>query len=352
MFFVKAKPNEYLVIGQRGKIKNRGAAASAFLRPGSTYVLIPSTQQEATFAMTQESKDGIPLRFKGIVIYRINDPETAARRFNFASGTGHKDINALISHVCLGELRDIVSHMTMEECIEQRKTTLTDAVASALRHVVQGQQSAQGWGVDLDVVQVAQVFIVDDELRRQLEAEIRNQLKSTSELSDIHTQEEIQLAQSSSARRLQQEHLETERERIRIDQEKLRLQKASEQEAIGIETPVRLLNIEKKREVLQQELEMRQLENQVRSLEIQKGLMLERARHELRKDILPIEQVPEIATAVSQMFQGANLSFYGEPSSVLSAIAPIVELLTKTLREWEETKVSEMTEITPDEADS
>jgi hypothetical protein len=349
MLFVKAKPNEYLVVGQKGKITNRGAAASAFLWLGSTYVLIPSTQQEANFAMTQESKDGIPLRFKGIVIYRVSNPETAAKRFNFASKTGLEEINDLISHVCLGELRDIVSHMTMQECIEQRKTTLTDAVAAALAHIVHDQPQEQGWGIDLDVVQVAQVFIVDNELRRQLEAEVRNQLKSTSDLSDIKTQEAIQLAQSSSARRLQQEHLEAEREHIHIEQEKLRLQKTSEQEAIEVSTPVKLLNIEKQSEVLKQELEMRQLENQVRELEIQKDLMLEKAKHELRKEILPIEQVPEIAAAVSRMFQGANLSFYGEASPLLTAIAPIVELLAKTLRERGILKPSEGNKITPDQ---
>src|SRR5262245_35352002 len=85
MRFVQANPNEYLVVARRGRINSRGVAGSAFLWPGSTYVRIPSTQQEAAFEMTQESKDSIPLRFKGIVIYRIVDPETAARRFDFTA---------------------------------------------------------------------------------------------------------------------------------------------------------------------------------------------------------------------------------------------------------------------------
>ena len=60
--------------------------------------------------------------------------------------------------------------MTMDQCIEERKTTLTDAVASALRQVIHGRDGQPGWGIELDVVQVAQVFIVDQDLRRQLEA--------------------------------------------------------------------------------------------------------------------------------------------------------------------------------------
>lgn len=110
------------------------------------------------------------------------------------AGAGVAEINAHAKGVCLFALREQVSHMTMAECIEQRKTTLTEAVAAALREVAHGRDGQSGWGICVDVVQVAQVFIVDDELRRQLEAEVRNQLKSTSELSNICTQEAIQQA--------------------------------------------------------------------------------------------------------------------------------------------------------------
>jgi hypothetical protein len=61
MPFITANPNEYLIVGHRGQIINRGVAARAFLWPGTPYVLLSSTQQEAPFEMTQESRDGIPL---------------------------------------------------------------------------------------------------------------------------------------------------------------------------------------------------------------------------------------------------------------------------------------------------
>lgn len=52
MAFATAGPNQYLVIGQDGKVSNRGTGVRTFLWPGTTYVLIPSTKQEATFEMT------------------------------------------------------------------------------------------------------------------------------------------------------------------------------------------------------------------------------------------------------------------------------------------------------------
>lgn len=75
MPFVKAQPNEYLVVGRDGKIRSHGQAATAFIWPGSSYVLIPSTQQESRFEMTQESKDCIKLR-EGVAPNGTSEPES------------------------------------------------------------------------------------------------------------------------------------------------------------------------------------------------------------------------------------------------------------------------------------
>lgn len=333
MPFVKAKPSQYLVAGHNGVVKNYGTAVSTYLWPNTTFVLVPSTQQEAAFEMTQESTDGIPLRFKGMVLYRISAPEIVASRFDFSTNLGQDEIKNMISHVCLGELRAAVSHMTMKECIEQRKTTLTDVVRNALKEVIDGKDGEKGWGIDVEVVQVAQVFIVDQELRKQLEAEVRNQIKSTSELSDIKMQEEIELAKASSERRLHQEALETEKQRLDIAQQTMELQKRFESEQIEIDAPVQLLKIKRQEEKLKQELKMRKLEHDVKMLEVETNILADKAKQDLRKEILPIEQVPEIARAVSQMLQGANLSVYGESAGPLvNAIGPLVELLGNTLR--------------------
>jgi len=206
-------------------------------------------------------------------------------------------------------------------------------VRNALKEVIDGKDGEKGWGIDMEVVQVAQVFIVDQELRKQLEAEVRNQIKSTSELSDIKMQEEIELAKASSERRLHQEALETEKQRLDIAQQTMELQKRFESEQIEIDAPVQLLKIKRQEEKLKQELKMRKLEHDVKTLEAETNILADKAKQDLRKEILPIEQVPEIAQAVSQMLQGANLSVYGESAgSLVSAIGPLVELLANTLR--------------------
>ena len=364
MAFAIAGPNEYLVIGKKGKLSNYGTGVRTYLWPGSTYVLIPSTKQEATFDMTQETKDGIPLKFKGIVIYRITDPVTASMSFNFADETGINAINVLISNICRGELRSVVSGMTMQECIEQRKTVLTKHVDQTLREIINQQESSQTskWGINLELVQVAQVFIVDSQLRQQLEAEVRNEIQLKSDQSGIQTREKVELARIVSERQLREQKLLTDKavirqkeeleqanlemnrriqkqkqaadnEAILLQAETFELQQKTAKEKVEVETPVRLLQIKNQHEILNQELSMRQVEYQVAQLEALRETALEKAMNAVKREILPVEQMPEIADSLSQIFQGANLSFVGSENQLLSTIIPLLQMVTDNIKQ-------------------
>jgi regulator of protease activity HflC (stomatin/prohibitin superfamily) len=71
----------------------------------------------------------------------------------------------LLTHVALGELRHAVSRMTMVECIEQRKTTLSGVVQGVVEATIHPAGQDNDWGIAVEVAQLAQVFIVDAELR-------------------------------------------------------------------------------------------------------------------------------------------------------------------------------------------
>lgn len=364
MAFATAGPNQYLVIGQHGQVTNRGTGVQTFLWPGTTYVLIPSTKQEATFEMTQETRDGIPMRFKGIVIYRITDPVTAAMNFNFSDETGLEEINALINNICLGELRAVVAGMTMQECVEQRKTVLTASVDRALREVVMNQSDGarSRWGIDLELVQVAQVFVIDAALRKQLEAEVRNEIRSKSDQADIRTQQEVGLAQIAADRqireqkqltekdairqneelemanlqvrsRLQKQNLEIEKEIIQQAAEKFKLEMETAKEKEETETPVRMLQIENQHAVLNRELEMRLVENQVHEQVVKHDMLLEKVRQELKKELLPLEQAPLMADSLSKVFNNAHLSFVGSENQVLASFLPLIQLIAEAVKD-------------------
>jgi hypothetical protein len=360
----KAGPNEYLLVGRGGRLENRGSAVQTFLRPGTITVLVPSSKQEAAFEFTQETNDGVPLRFKGIVLYRVTDPIAAARQFDFGSPGAVERITTLLTHVCLGELRHAVSHMTMVECIEGRKTTLSGVAAAALAATV-GTAHADpsdpgGWGITVEVAQVAQVFIVDAELRRQLEAEVRNEIKLKSDQSDVRTREEAERATLASEDRVAEQKLALDRERLRRDEELIvaRVARdrrmgaedlATEQHALELErerfraraeldrdrleteTPVRLQALVAEAEVLRQELETRRLRTEVKGVEVEAEMALPRARLALRREILPIEQAPRIVEAASKVLNGTTLSLYGQDAQLVGQLAPLLDVIGRAV---------------------
>ena len=327
MEFVKAKPNEYLVVAKSGKIRNLGIARSTFLWPGQSHILVPSTQIEADFAMTQETKDGIGLRFKGIVVYHIEQPELSSQGFDFSGDKGPQEINRLIANVCLGELRDKVSHMSMEACINERKTTLTNAIATELEKVV------SSWGVVINVVQVAQVFIVEEEIRRQLEAEVRNKLRANSELSDIKTKETISKESSASQLRLKKEEFEHQKERMKIELERKALEHEERRKEIELLTPVKIFEAEQDMLTMTKMLELYALKERMNIVKIKANLVEEIEHNKLRKEMLPLEQVPKIAESISRMFNGANLSFYKDSSDLMAGVSPMIDMLTRSLKQ-------------------
>jgi len=294
---VQSKPNEFLVVGRRGKLRDLGLGSSAVVWPWTSFVTVSAARREAPFELTQETRDGIPLRMKGVIVYRVVDPVAVAARFDF-SGDGHAAVASLLAHVALGELRAVATLMTMKECIEQRKTVLTGAVASALTALVEGG----AWGIALEVVQVAQVFIVDIELRRKLEAEVRSQLSTRSALAEIRMKEESALAE------------------IRM-----------KEKVAAAEAAARRAELERRREAFALEAEVSKRRAELRESEVEGDLALDRAKQRLRLEALPVEQVPQIAQALGQAYQGAQLSVYGADAAQFAGLAPLVDLVAAKL---------------------
>lgn len=375
MRFIKAQPHEFLLTGRKGRLTNRGLAASAWIFIGTSWVTVPSTQQKALFEMTQESKDGIPLRFKGLVVYRISVPTETVQLFDFVNDIGCSQISEIIGDLSLGELRAQVASMTYSECVEQRKTTLTQAVRQALDQT----NRESGWGLEIEVVQVAQVFIVDTELRHQLEAEVRQQIRADSELATLKVESELRRSRAESERAALDVHLNTERERSRVHQESEKFkaeaerlalieQFATEQERTRVrqegeklkaqleqerlranssnrelesrlehqraiqEIPLKLESLKERLEILQLEKEVLERELELKRL-VTEGEMLSRtAEAELKLRTLPLEQRPLIAESLSELFKGANITTYGSESPLM-LLEPLLRRFSQVLSE-------------------
>ena len=247
--------------------------------------------------------------------------------------------------------------MTMVECIEQRKTTLSGVAEAALEATIHdGDSQADEWGVTVEVAQLAQVFIVDTQLRQQLEAEVRNEIKLKSDQSNMRAQEETRLAEMASQGRVEEQKLagdtrdpaapggagagpagprapDAGRER-RHRAPGSRARAGAIPRGDGGRTGPRehggagaAARIAKERGILAEELELRKLQNQVKAFDVERELMLPRAEQDMRREMLPLEQAPQIVEAASRVLQGTNLSIYGEGGQLLGQLAPLFEIL-------------------------
>ena len=323
-------------------MRSLGVGAGAWVWPGGTHAVVPAVKQEACFEMTQESKDGIPLRFKGVAVYRVIDPVAAAKAFDFPSGEGARRVGEILSHVCLGELRDLVARLSMRECIEQRKTVLSESVTAALERVLAGAAPEGTWGLSLEILQIAQVFIVDGELRAALEAELRHEIVGRSQTSDIETREAVERARLASARRLQAETLESTRQQHRVEKESLRSRQELDLERATLEGDLalarserdaavaeRALTLERRRADLALDVARRARERE--TVEAEAALAPDVARQALEERMLPLRQVPEVARALSQALQGADLTIYGAEPALAAAVGPLLDRLARAM---------------------
>ncbi len=415
MFFqrVTAKPNECLILIYKSKLSNPGNGASAILWPGSSYALVPTNAQETTFSMGQESEDGIPLRFKGIVIYRIVNPEKACLLFDFSGDfiktNGVTAISSAINDLCLGELRNLVSNMSMERCLKERKTTLTNGVRDAIIPVVEGNniegdKNRDGWGIKIDVVQIAQVFLTDEQMQKQFQSESRDKYLKKEQLSGIKTQREIDFVKMQSEKekaektfliekeeynlkkesqdlrirfdrekvtaetelriltasknmeletgraeakkklekmekekQLEIERIELEKsmenERLKLQKdleaEKIRLQKKMENERFAMEQQIenQQFEVEKQIELAKRKLELVKIISEVNAIETEDKAKLEREMMLIKKEILPVENIPKLAESLSGVFRNSHVSFYGGENPLLAPIGEIAEMI-------------------------
>jgi hypothetical protein len=147
----------------------------------------------------------------------------------------------------------------------------------------------------------------------------------------LRREEELEGARVARQRRDLAETFETERQAGELEQQRLHARLAAEQDQLTAESPVRLLRIENERAILAAERLMRQVQNEVTALDVERDLLLPRAKQEMRLALLPVEQTPQIVESASRVLQGTNLSFYGEGAEIMGQLAPFLDLVTRAV---------------------
>lgn len=317
---VKSNANEYLLIGKNGELYNKGRSAFSFLLPYSISTIVPATQQKVLFSLKEESEDGILLFFKGTVIYHIEYPEITALKFDFNLNKGINFLNDMIVEICIGEVRDKVSRMTMKRCIHERKTTLSQILKDKLQEISYRSEINKGWGINIDDVQISEVYIEEQEIKIQLETELKNQLKINSEISNIETQSHLKKFIYDLNIKEKEDSLLNEKRELEFLQQNLKIQKQKtdcyieetlikmkQEQRLEIEK-LKLLNekekllLENEKNLLKDKINKEKLLKELNLLKNDNEMIFKKSNFELKKQKLEIKQKTILFKSLGYMF--------------------------------------------------
>lgn len=355
---VEPGQDESIVKNSRGKFTLIPPGSITRVFWNETFTVVPVSRRKTSFVITHETSDKIDICLKGIINFSLSDPVIAVQAFSFQSvEDGLREIADELKDHCRGELRDIVSNLTMEMTIRERNKTINADLNKRLKSIARGESGLKPWGIDVDV-HVQQVFPADSLIQSQLQAETKDKIKGEEQLSHITSDEIIKKASIASQKKLDSETHSREMEKISLEQaqDERRLQKQSrinslkfqqqkdevvlkqevEQERIRSEHLLKrqtyeedLTLLEREKELLEAQKTIESLRNEVEALNLEREINRERQFNEIKRDILPIEQMPEIAASFADALKGSKLSVYGENTDIMKPLSFIVDYIAQ-----------------------
>ncbi len=300
---INAKINESLIVNRQGKIFNMGSGGSARIFQKDSYVMVPMNNQNITFQMSQTSNDGIDLRYKGILSYRISDPLEAAKRWDFTNtGIALENIEDSLKKFLMGELRIITVNMPWQDIIKNRDD-ITEKLSKSLYDFISGnrEEGRKLWPIEVDIIQVGQVFIQSDEVVGQLQSTQRCNLRLQDNLNQQNLDEETSKSKLESEEKIKNKKSEIDKkeriQRFEKEQDELNFKIKLEEERTIVESDLERMKFIKKIELAKLELEFKQILKNIGEISTDTNLLEEKKRKEISReiDILTLEKLPEIS---------------------------------------------------------
>lgn len=365
---IKPHQNEIIVKNVKGHFQKMPPGKITRVFQNETYTIVPTSICPGGFEMKHLSSDNVPMTYKGIFEFIITDPVAAVQRFDFSNiRSALSSISEELEKNCQGKLRDIASRVTMEEAISKRTEKLSDELLNRVVKIVSGEMGLQSWGIDV-IIHVDQVFPSDQKMREQLESPTRERIREKADLSHIDTEEKIKEATIESEKRISRQEFEKEREEISRKNEKivmeheqdvLRLEKKAElerkeykklveevrmkqeleEEELKSATYLKSRKIQEDLKVYVEELkllamkkEVETLKNEVDTITLERENRRDQANVNIRKQILPIEQMPALTKAMADGLRGSRLTLFSGESDILQAFSAITGTIIDQFR--------------------
>jgi len=161
----KFRTNQFVIHLRNGKVKNAGLGGRLFLLPLiDEYIVIPTTSIQTILEAHEQlvSSEYQNIEFVGMVIWKVVDPEKA---FSAVSWDPRADnyVEKILKKAAEAVIRTTCSHMPLEKIIRERREIIDDVSKDLL-------ELTADWGIIIETIEILEVIIVEQELKRNMEA--------------------------------------------------------------------------------------------------------------------------------------------------------------------------------------
>lgn len=182
--YITAKPSEYLVHVRGGKVlmKSSGQGATCFKWPSDAVSIVPTSIQQLMFKADQVTAEKVGVEVVGLAVYRIAEPLLAYRVLNFSyPERAQEKLEVTLTQMFVGATRRLVANLSIEDCLQKRKSALAEELLREIAPVVGGigrpdDATEQGWGVVIDTIEIQEVRVLSEKVFASMQAPYRTAL--------------------------------------------------------------------------------------------------------------------------------------------------------------------------------
>ena len=187
--FVKAEPNEWMIVLRDGKPTKMGIGLSGFVGWYDTLVKYPSQINKVSFTMQQVTSENQGVEISGVLlwsIYRVDEgPFLAYQKLGEDLQTGNPaKANDDLRDTTYSILRQKIANSTIMDIIKSRNK-IRDAVKKELNGLV------NTWGVWVENVDITDVRILSGALFKNLQTKFREDRRKEAEMIQMEIQKEL-----------------------------------------------------------------------------------------------------------------------------------------------------------------
>jgi flotillin len=312
--FITAKPSEYLVFVNSGRIDLRksGQGQRVWKWPWSSVAIVPTSLQQIDFVADQITRERVGVSVNGVAVFRIVQPEIAFRVLNFTYGESAKEkLSQTLREMFIGAARRLIANLTLEQCLQNRKEAIAKFLMEEITPVVSGSGRSedttdQGWGVVIDTIEIQDVKILSRQVFEHLQAPYRAEIAMKAEMAELERQRSVAERRSATERQSAEATIMAQRE-TRI------LKARSEAEAAESESAEALRAEQAKARVAADELARKEalsrkrvaVEEGIAMQQTESNAALERRRQQIKQEQemaqLRLQEEKRVASAQVEM---------------------------------------------------